>query len=281
MKVWPLWTAVFVLATIGMGVSVFYSIRGNERSDYIVETNAPFAPFEYFENGELVGVDVDIVNMVAEKLGRDIRIENVDFDVIVDNVEAGRIADAGAAGLTITPARAEKVDFTIPYFDSVQYIIYNREAKVNLRDGHLIWNQLAGTKIGSQMGSTGYLFADAKIKNGVLANTYTELKGFESHQLAADAILSHLIDYAIVDELVANLIVSKNPGLASVPLYEKGVTPEDDEPVLESYAIAVNRNRPELLMAFNEVLEELLTRDPKGISGMDRLIIKHRSSLEE
>ena len=118
---------VFVLVTIGMGVSVFFSIAGDSKADYIVETNAFFAPFEYYDNRQIVGVDIEIVNRVAEKLNKKIQINNVEFDVIIDNVEAGRIADAGAAGLTITPAREEKVNFTIPYYNSVQYVIFNRQ----------------------------------------------------------------------------------------------------------------------------------------------------------
>lgn len=280
-KVWPFFTAVFVLVTLGMGLSVFYEIKGEEQSDYIVETNAFFAPFEFYEGREIVGVDVEIVKRVAEKLGKEIRIENVEFDVIIDNVEAGRIADAGAAGLTITPARAAKVDFTMPYYTSVQYILYNRAEPVPLRDGHVIWNNLAGSVLGSQTGSTGYLFADAEMTDGVLAGTGTTLKGLDSHQLAADAILSHIIDYAIVDELAANFIVEKNPELAAAPLYVRGATVAEDYPVEESYAIAVNKNRPELLAAFNEVLAEMLEPNEAGETEMDRLIIKYMGLEEE
>lgn len=274
-KVWPFFTALFILVTVGMGFSVFETIRGGEASDYIVETNAFFAPFEFYEGREIVGVDVEIVRRAAEKLGKKIKIENVEFDVIIDNVEAGRIADAGAAGLTITPARAAKVDFTIPYYTSVQYILYNRDEPIPLRDGHLVWNNLAGSVLGTQTGSTGYLFADAEISEGVLAGTGTTLKGLDSHQLAADAILSHIIDFAIVDELAANFIVAKNPALAAVPLYTRGATVAEDEPVEESYAIAVNRGRGELLAAFNEVLTEMLLVDADGSSEMDRLILQY------
>ena len=92
-------------------MSVYFTIRGDEEADYVVETNAFFAPFEYYDNREIVGVDVEIVNRVAEKLNKKIQIQNVEFDVIIDNVAAGKIADAGAAGITITPAREEKVKF--------------------------------------------------------------------------------------------------------------------------------------------------------------------------
>ncbi|MBO4276339.1 amino acid ABC transporter substrate-binding protein [Candidatus Saccharibacteria bacterium] len=266
---------IFLLVTVGMGVSVWWSIDGEKGADFVVETNVPFAPFEFYENRQIVGVDVEIVNRVAAKMNKTIRIENVEFDVIIDNVEAGRIADAGAAGLTITPARAEKVNFTIPYYTSVQYVIFAKDNQPSLRDDHIVWEALAGHKLGSQIGSTGYLFIDDEIENGVLAGTGTTLKGIDSHQLAADAILAHIIDYAVADELAAKFIVEKNPGLLALPLYYSGATREEDYPVEESYAIAVNKERGVLLEAFNEVLAEMLTEDAEGMTEIDRLVLKY------
>jgi len=270
-----IWIILFLVVTAGMGVSVFFSIHGEETADYVVETNVPFTPFEFYENRQIVGVDVDIVNRVAEKMDKKIQIQNVEFDVIIDNVEAGKIADAGAAGLTITPAREEKVNFTIPYYTSVQYVIYNKDMPPSLRDDHVVWEALAGYRLGSQIGSTGYLFVDDEIENGVLADTGTTIKGIDSHQLAADAISSHIIDFAIADELVARFIVEKNPGLDALPLYYSGPTREMDYPVQESYAIAVNKERTELLDAFNAVLAEMLVEDEDGMTEIDRLVLKY------
>ncbi|MBR2725524.1 amino acid ABC transporter substrate-binding protein [Candidatus Saccharibacteria bacterium] len=272
---------VFLLVTAGMGVSVYYSISGEKNADYVVETNVPFTPFEFYENRQIVGVDVDIVNRVAEKMDKKIQIQNVEFDVIIDNVEAGKIADAGAAGLTITPAREEKVNFTIPYYSSVQYVIFSSEMPPSLRDDHVVWEALAGHVLGSQIGSTGYLFVDDEIENGVLKDTGTTIKGIDSHQLAADAISSHIIDFAIADELVAQFIVEKNPGLQALPLYYSGPTREEDYPVEESYAIAVNKDRPELLEAFNEVLAEMLTEDAEGKTEIDKLVLKYMGLEDE
>ena len=271
---------VFVLVTIGMGVSVFFSIEGDSKADYIVETNAFFAPFEYYDNRQIVGVDIEIVNRVAEKLNKKIQINNVEFDVIIDNVEAGRIADAGAAGLTITPAREEKVNFTIPYYNSVQYVIFNKEMPPSLRDDHVVWEALAGFRLGSQIGSTGYIFVDDEIKNGVLTDTGTTIKGIDSHQLAADAINAHMIDFAIADELAAKFIIEKNPNLDALPLYYSGPTREEDYPVEEAYAIAVNKSRTELLTAFNEVLTEMLEEDSDGKSEIEKLVLKHMGLSE-
>lgn len=267
--------ALFIIVTAIMGASVFFSIQGDTKADYVVETNVPFAPFEFYENRQIVGVDVDIVNRVASKLGKTIQIQNVEFDVIIDNVEAGKIADAGAAGLTITPAREEKVNFTIPYYTSVQYVIYNRNFPPSLRSDHVVWESLAGYTLGSQIGSTGYLFVDDEIENGVLKNTGTTIKGIDSHQLATDAINSHIVDFAVADELVAKFLVEKNPDLAALPLYYSGPTREEDYPVEESYAIAVNKDRTELLQAFNEVLAEMLNQDEQGQTEIDKLVLKY------
>lgn len=276
-----IWVVLFVAVTIGMGVSVYFSIEGDKEADYVVETNAFFAPFEYYENRQIVGVDVEIVDRVAKKMNKTIQIKNVEFDVIIDNVEAGKIADAGAAGLTITPARAEKVNFTIPYYTSVQYVIFNREMPPSLRDDHIVWEALAGAKLGSQIGSTGYIFVEDEIENGVLVGTNTTIKGIDSHQLAADAINSHIVDYAIADELAAKFIVEKNPELEALPLYYSGPTREEDYPVEESYAIAVNKDRGDLLEAFNEVLAEMLTEDEEGVTEIDRLVLKYMGLSDE
>ena len=272
---------IFLLVTAGMGASIYFTIRGDEEAEYVVETNAFFAPFEYYENRKIVGVDVDIVNRVAEKLNKKIQIKNVEFDVIIDNVEAGRIADAGAAGLTITPARLEKVNFTIPYYDSVQYVIFDRKMPPSLRNDHIVWEALADYKLGSQIGSTGYIFIEDEIQNGILSGTNTTVKGIDSHQLAADAIQAHIIDFAIADELAAKFIIEKNPELDALPLYYSGPTREDDYPVEESYAIAVNKDRTELLDAFNEVLTEMLVKDEQGKTEIDRLVLKYMGLSDE
>ena len=276
-----IWVLVFLLVTVGMGVSVFFSIQDSERAEYVVETNAFFAPFEFYENRQIVGVDIEIVNRVAEKMNKKIQVKNVEFDVIIDNVEAGRIADAGAAGLTITPAREEKVNFTIPYYTSVQYVIFNKNMPPSLRDDHVVWEALEGATLGSQIGSTGYLFTEDEIENGVLAGTGTKIKVIDSHQLAADAINAHIVDFAIADELAAKFIVEKNPELEALPLYYSGATREEDYPVEESYAIAVNKSRTELLEAFNEVLAEMLTENDEGQTEIDKLVLKYMGLLDE
>ena len=273
MFTWP--KVIAVLAVAGIGAMTYFFVQSIETYDYIVETNAFFAPFEYYDNRKIVGVDIEIIDRVAEKLDAKIEVKNVEFDLIIDNVENGILADAGAAGLTITPAREKKVNFTIPYYTSVQYVVFDRNSEPEMRDGHVVWEALAGRNIGSQMGSTGYLFVSDEIDEGALKDTGTVIKGFDSHQLAADAIGAHIIDYAVADELAAQFITEKNPNLVAVPLYYQGETVEEDYPVEESYAIAVNKQRTELLEAFNEVLTEMLVPDEDGKTEIDKLILKY------
>ena len=276
-KKFPMGLVAEILVVVAMvaGVVALFILNNNKPADYIVETNAFFSPFEFYEGREIKGVDVEIINKVAKWLNKKIDIKDVEFDVIIDNVEAGKIADAGAAGLTITPARSEKVNFSIPYYNSVQYLIFDKTAVPEVRNGHVVWNALAGKKLGTQTGSTGYLFASDEIDEGVLAGTNTEIKGFDSHQLAADAIAAHIIDYAIADELPAKMIIAKNSNLEALPLYNMGASVEEDYPVEESYAIAVNKEKTELLEAFNAVLAEMLTKDAEGKTEIDRLVLKY------
>ncbi|MDO4742313.1 MAG: transporter substrate-binding domain-containing protein [Candidatus Saccharibacteria bacterium] len=277
---------VFGVGFIILSIVSFTALILNiEPVDYVVETNAFFAPFEFYRGREIIGVDVEIIERVAERMGKKIKIQDVEFDVIIDNVEAGRIADAGAAGLTITPAREEKVNFTIPYYTSTQYVIYDKTRDVALLEGHIVWEELRGKVLGTQIGSTGYLFTAEEIDNGVLKDTGTVLKGFDSHQIAADAIGAHIVDFSIADQLAAEFIVKNNSNLTAVPLYYKGdysgETVLEDRPVEESYAIAVNKERTELLDAFNGVLIDMTEKDPKGISEIDRLVIKYMGIMEE
>ena len=102
---------------------------GGDDSIY-VQTNAYFAPFEYYDGSDIVGVDVEIMEMVGAKMGKNIVWQDGDFAIIIDTVAEGKLADCGAAGLTITPERAEKVDFSTPYYTSIQYVILPADSDV-------------------------------------------------------------------------------------------------------------------------------------------------------
>ncbi len=254
--------------------------KANE--EIIVQTNSFFAPFEYYVGDEIKGVDVEIMNRVGEKMDKKVTFKNVDFGVIIDNVSAGKVCDAGAAGITITDERKEKVDFSTPYYTSVQYVIYAADSDIATKTGengdYIVWEALAGMTIGTQTDTTGWIYTDGEINatadndygyDGVLYGTDTELKNFDNAQLAADGI-GNLVDVVIIDELPAQFIVSKNSGLKCLPLYYSGETDAEDAPVEEQYAICVTKGNDELLKAINDVLKEMM-----DAGEVEKLVMKH------
>lgn len=276
-KILALVLALVMMATMALA---FTSCGGDE---IIVQTNAFFAPFEYYEGEEIVGVDVEIMNMVGEKLGKKITFKNVEFSAIIDNVKEGKVCDAGAAGITITDERKEKVDFSTPYYTSVQYVIFAADSDIAKRGAegsqYIVWEAMAGKTIGVQTDTTGWIYTDGEIYatadndygyDGVLYGTNTELKTFDNAQLAADGIASNIVDYVIIDELPAEYIVSKNSGLACLPLYYAGATEAEDAPVEEQYAICVTKGNTELLDAINAVLADLI-KDGK----VEEMVMNH------
>lgn len=244
-----------------------------------VDTNAFFAPFEYYQGKEIVGVDIDIMNKVGEKLGKKVVFTNTDFDVIIDNVSSGKKFDCGAAGITVTDARKEKVDFSNTYFKSIQYVIYKKDnatmnGKVKEADDKtscVFWSDLAGLKLGVQRDTTGDIYANLEIDGegeegtedyykGELNGTNATVTGYDSAQLAVDAISANQIDVVIVDKLPAEYICNKNTDFVCKALYYDAETATEEE-----YAICVTKGNTELLNAINEVLTEL---GEKGISDL-------------
>jgi len=260
-----------------------------KKDKIIVHTNAFFAPFEYYDGTDIVGVDVEIMKLVAEKMNKDVEFVNVEFSAIIDNVKAGEVCDAGAAGITITDERKEKVDFSIPYYTSVQYVIFSKNdtsivtKTVNGKE-YIVWEALAGKKLGTQTDTTGWIYTDGEINatekndygyNGVLYGTNTTLVNFDNAQLAADAIGANQIDAVIVDELPAQYITKNNADLKCVPLYYSGETDAEDAPVEEQYAICVTKGNDELLKAINEVLTDLMKKGADGKSEIEKMVMKH------
>ena len=256
------------------------SLFGGEDEKIYVQTNAYFAPFEYYDGTEIVGVDVEIMEMVGEKLGKEIVWQDGDFGIIIDTVAAGELADCGAAGLTITDERKAKVDFSNPYYTSIQYVILPSDSDVATKTvggvTYVVWEALAGKTIATQTDTTGWIYADAEIdcEGGVLYGTDgTTHEAMDSANVAADA-LGTTIDVIIVDELPAKFIVANSTkGFKAYPLYYSGE--EVDEPVIEEYAIAVTKGDTELMDAINAVLAELLVEDANGQTKIEKMVMSH------
>ena len=273
---------IIALALAAVLVATCLVMAGCGSDKIIVQTNAYFAPFEYYDGANIVGVDVEIMNLVGEKLGKEIEFQNVEFSVIIDNVSSGKICDAGAAGITVTDERKDKVDFSDTYFTSVQYVIYTKGSMTpDGKDGdvdYILWDSLAGKKIGVQRDTTGDIYVDGEINaqadndygyDGVLYGTGATLTKYDNAQVAADAMKANHIDVVVVDKLPASFIVEKSDAYECAALYYAGGEGEADVPTEESYAICVTKGNEDLLNAINEVLAEL------GEDGVEKLIKKH------
>ena len=269
--------------TMLLGATLILSscnLGGTDGAIY-VQTNAYFAPFEYYDGSNIVGVDVEIMEKVGEKMGKDIVWTDGDFGIIIDTVAEGKTADCGAAGLTITDERKEKVDFSNPYYTSIQYVILPADNTVATKtvDGitYIVWEALEGLTIATQTDTTGWIYADCEIdcEGGVLYGTDTKHEAMDSANVAADA-LGTTIDAIIVDQLPAQYIVSNSSkDFVCYPLYYSGAEGEADEPVIEHYAIAVTKGNTELLDAINAVLAELLVEDADGKTQIEKMVMSH------
>lgn len=273
-----------IIITMVLAVATCVSFTACNNDAIIVDTNAFFAPFEYYQGNEIVGVDVEIMNKVGEKLGKKVVFENTDFGVIIDNVQSGKKYDCGAAGITITDARKEKVDFSDPYFTSIQYVIYKADdadmlSKVQkAADGTtdcIFWADLAGKKIGVQADTTGDIYVNLEIEGegevgtedyyeGELNGKGAECKKYDNATLAVDAIGSNKIDVVVVDKIPAEYICANNTNYVCKALYYDAETATE-----EQYAICVTKGNTELLKAINDVLKEL------GEDGINALVSKH------
>ena len=210
-----------------------------------IYTEAGFAPYEFVYNNEIVGVDIEIMKAVAEKIGVALDVQDTNFDAIIGGVQSGKV-NAGAAGITITAERLESVDFSQPYTQTEQYVILPADNTTIKFVG-----DLAGKNVGVQQGTTSDLMVEELIANGKMAGA--TLTPYNTPALAASAIGK--IDAVVTDKLTAEIIINNNSGLQAFPL-----TNSDGSPVaeIEKYGICVAKGNDELLAIINEVLDELI-----------------------
>lgn len=277
---------ILILAVVLIAVCAFVGVAACADDTIVVYTNAYFAPFEYFADADTIaGVDIDIMNMVGEKLGRDVKFENVDFDVIIPNVHSGSLCDVGAAGITITDERSEQVDFSIPYYTSVQYVVYTDNSGITTStvDGQevIFWSQLAGKQIAVQRETTGYIYVNGEISgdgfDGVLKDTGAKCKSLDDVTTAiSDITTTGGADVVVIDQLPALYYVHENSNIKCAPLYYDGTADSEPFATEEEYAICVTPGQTDLLEAINAVLDELIKDvDESGDNGIDRLVAKH------
>ncbi len=212
-----------------------------EKGYLIMATNAEFPPYEYIENNEVVGIDVEISAAIAEKLGLELKVENMEFDSIISSVKGGKV-DIGAAGMTVTPERLEEVNFTTSYATGVQVVIVTEDSPITSVDD--LFAEGANTTIGVQLATTGDLYSTWDIEDEGLGTVDRYNKGAD----AVMALKSGKVDCVIIDNEPAKAFVAENEGLKIL----------DTEYAVEDYAIAISKNNEELLEAVDKALQELI-----------------------
>lgn len=197
-------------------------------------TNAAFPPYEYYEGDTVVGIDAEIAQAIAEKLGLSLEIVDMDFNSIITAVQSGKV-DVGIAGMTVDPERLENVDFTDSYATGVQVVIVTEDSDIASVD------DLEGKLIGTQEGTTGWSYCSEDYGDDMVI-PYT------NGATAVQALLDGKVDCVVIDQQPALSFVEANEGLKIL----------ETEYAVEDYAIAVSKDNTALRDAINTALNELI-----------------------
>ena len=197
-------------------------------------TNAAFPPYEYYEGDTVVGIDAEIAQAIAEKLGLTLEIVDMDFNSIITAVQSGKV-DVGIAGMTVDPERLENVDFTDSYATGVQVVIVTEDSDIASVD------DLEGKLIGAQEGTTGWSYCSEDYGDDMVI-PYT------NGATAVQALLDGKVDCVVIDQQPALSFVEANEGLKIL----------ETEYAVEDYAIAVSKDNTALRDAINTALNELI-----------------------
>lgn len=237
-------------------MTVLFTACGKKEEDSLtindgvltMATNAQFPPYEYYDGTEIVGIDVEIAQAIADKLGLTLKVEDMEFDSIITAVQAGK-ADLGLAGMTVTEDRLKTINFTDSYATGIQVIITTADSEIATID------DLQGKKIGVQLMTTGDIYATSDFG----------AENVDQYNKGADAVMALLngkVDAVIIDNEPAKSFVEVNEGLKIV----------DTEYVIEDYAACIAKDNEDLLCAVNNALAEL-TEDGTIQEILDKYIV--------
>ena len=251
---------VILAAAMMLACLALASCGQTEEKVLNVYTNAGFPPYEYLDsNGKVVGVDIDVVNYIGEKLGYKVIVSDIDFDAILNEVSKDKFA-VGAAGMSKKPDRDEVALASDVYATSVQYIIaptgtFEGE-QVALADA-IAYVAAAGVKsIGVQAGTTGAYLVDDAVKD-------TEAKAIEySNAIIASQDIGTTVAAVVIDKLPAEAISKDKDNLQCWSL--------DAE--MESYVLYFNKDNAELVKQVNDILKQMIK---DGL--IDQYTVKHSS----
>ena len=210
-------------------------------------TNAYFPPYEYYEGDKVVGIDAEIAQAVADKLGLTLKIEDMEFDSIITAVSTGK-ADMGLAGMTVTEERKQNVNFSDTYATGVQVVIVPEGSDIASIDD--LYND---KKIGVQLATTGDIYCCDDFGTD-------HVEEYNKGNDAVMALVSGKIDAVVIDNNPAKSYVAANEGLKIL----------ETEYVTEEYAACLNKENTALLEAVNGALAEL-----KADGTLDKIIGKY------
>lgn len=231
---------ILVLSAMAALALVACGSKDKESDTLLVGTEAGFAPYEYMSGNEVVGIDMDISQAIADAMGKKLEIKNMDFDGALIAVQQGKV-DFVAAGVSIDAEREKLMDFSVEYVNSTEVVVVNAE---NPAVAEVSNEGLADKVIGVQQGN----IADIYVSNteNVAAK---EVKRYTKFAQAAEDLKNGKIDCIVMDLYPAEELVAASNG---------SLTTLDGTLFEDKYAIAVKKGNKELLDQINEVIEQLI-----------------------
>lgn len=258
---------IALLLMLAMLVCCFASC-GSDADDsntLTMATNAAFPPYEYYEGDKIVGIDAEIAEAIADKLGMELEIIDTEFGSIIGGVQSGKY-DIGVAGMTVTEERKESVNFSNSYANGIQSVIVAENSEyTSFEDFYTGFDAdgnpagvKEGVKIGVQQDTTGHIYAADEAANWGFgeANVISYKTGAD----AVQALISGKVTAVIIDNEPAKSFVAANTGLKIL----------DGEYTNEDYAICIAKENTELLEKINTALAEL-----KADGTIDKIIEKY------
>ena len=222
----------------GCGSSSANELNTVENGKLIMSTNAAFPPYEMVaDDGSFMGIDVEIAGAIAKELGLELVVDDMDFDAALLAVQQGK-SDIVMAGVSVTEDRLLVMNFSESYATGVQVVIIKEGSDVTM-------DNLGEKMIGTQRGTTGYIYASDTPENGGYGEDH--VVAYDNGASAVQALMNGQVDCVIIDSAPAQEFVAANPGLTLL----------EGNWVEESYAIGLNKDNTALLEAVNKALADL------------------------
>ena len=227
-----------VVLALCLMIPTLAAFADETKDTLVMATNAAFPPYEFYEGGEIVGIDAEIFAAIAEKLGMKHEIYHTEFKAIINDVVSGK-ADVGIAGMSVTEDRLQSVNFSISYATGIQVIIVKEDSPITCKGD--LYAEGASYLVGVQEATTGDIYCTDDFGEAAVLKYSTGAD-------AVEALKTGKVDCVIIDNEPAKAFVAANEGLKILETeYEN-----------EDYAIAVALDNTELLDKINAALEELI-----------------------